>query len=302
MNTASGGRSGAINPVSVVVVGLGLMGGQIAAHLAGAGHAVLGVDPQPEARAVAQTRGVAAVATLAQLPRRADVVLSSLPSAEALAEALAALPAGVAPGAVWVESSTLSLADKLQARAQLARHGLSMLDAPLSGTGDQAARRDLCVYASGDEPDWRRVEPLLHAFAQRPRYVGIFGNGTRLKFVANLLVAIHNVASAEAMALADAAGLDAGLVIDSIAEGAGQSRIFELRAPLMALRRYLPATMKLDLWRKDMALIGAFARELGVVTPTFDACAPVYDAATRAYPLADTAAVFETLRAAQAAA
>ncbi len=113
-----------------------------------------------------------------------------------------------------------------------------------------------------------------------------------MKFVANLLVAVHNVASAEAMALGIKAGLDPDTIVKVIASGAGNSRVFELRAPLMAKGAYQPATMKIDIWQKDMAIIAAFAKALGVPTPTFAATAPIYDAAqAEGWGEDDTAAV-----------
>jgi L-threonate 2-dehydrogenase len=116
-------------------------------------------------------------------------------------------------------------------------------------------------------------------FARASHYLGAFGNGSRMKFVANLLVAIHNVASAEAMVLGIKAGLDPEAVVKVIADGAGTSRVFELRAPMMARGDYQPPSMKIDLWQKDMAVIGDFARSLGVATPLFAASAPIYNAA-----------------------
>ena len=113
-----------------------------------------------------------------------------------------------------------------------------------------------------------------------------------MKFVANLLVAVHNVASAEAMVLGLKSGLDPATIVKVIGSGAGNSRIFELRAPLMAKDEYQPATMKIDVWQKDMSIIAAFAKALGVETPTFTATGPVYDAAQAAGLGADdTAAV-----------
>jgi 3-hydroxyisobutyrate dehydrogenase-like beta-hydroxyacid dehydrogenase len=118
-----------------------------------------------------------------------------------------------------------------------------------------------------------------------------------MKFLANLLVAVHNVASAEAMVLGAKAGLDPNSIVKVIASGAGNSRVFELRAPLMAKGDYAP-TMKIDIWQKDMAIIADFARSLGVPVPTFAASAPVYDAAQAAgFGSEDTAAVAKVLAA-----
>ena len=101
--------------------------------------------------------------------------------------------------------------------------------------------------------------------------VGAFGNGSRMKYVANLLVAIHNVASAEAMVLGMKSGLPPQLIFDLIKTGAGNSRIFELRAPMMVKNDYDTATMKISVWQKDMDVIGGFARDIAVPTPMFDA-------------------------------
>jgi 3-hydroxyisobutyrate dehydrogenase-like beta-hydroxyacid dehydrogenase len=100
-----------------------------------------------------------------------------------------------------------------------------------------------------------------------------------MKFVANLLVAIHNVATAEAIVLGMKAGLAADDIVKVIASGAGNSRVFELRAPLMAKGVYEPPTMKIDVWQKDMAVIGDFAKRLGVAAPLFAATVPIYNAA-----------------------
>jgi L-threonate 2-dehydrogenase len=117
-----------------------------------------------------------------------------------------------------------------------------------------------------------------------------------MKFVANLLVAIHNVATAEAMMLARSAGLDLAQVVELVAAGAGGSRMFQMRAPMMVADRYEPATMRISTWQKDMDIIGKFAAGLGVPTPLFTATAPIYDEGMRRGlgPL-DTAAVFKIL-------
>ncbi|HXH24889.1 MAG TPA: NAD-binding protein [Vicinamibacterales bacterium] len=136
----------------------------------------------------------------------------------------------------------------------------------------------------------------MRGFARAHYFVGPFGAASRMKFVANLLVAIHNVAAAEALVLARKAGLDPRLVLKAIRDGAGSSRMFELRGPMMAARRYRPPAMKLDVWRKDMAIIEAFARELGAATPLFSACVPVYAAAVEmGFRQEDTAAVHAVL-------
>jgi L-threonate 2-dehydrogenase len=117
-----------------------------------------------------------------------------------------------------------------------------------------------------------------------------------MKYIANHLVAIHNVASAEAMILAEKAGLDLDVVTKCIGDGAGASRMFQMRAPLMTHGNYKPATMKMSIWKKDMETIGAFAKSLGVATPIFDATKPIYDKGlAEGRDDEDTAAVFSVM-------
>ena len=118
-----------------------------------------------------------------------------------------------------------------------------------------------------------------------------------MKFVANHLVAIHNVATAEAMVLAERAGLDPRTVVDMVGPGAGGSRMFQMRAPMMVEGVYEPATMKVSIWKKDMAIIAEFADEVGCATPLFTLTQPVYtEAMAMGLGDQDTAAVFEVLK------
>jgi 3-hydroxyisobutyrate dehydrogenase-like beta-hydroxyacid dehydrogenase len=117
-----------------------------------------------------------------------------------------------------------------------------------------------------------------------------------MKFVANLLVAIHNVASAEAMVLGIKAGLDPQQIHDLVTAGAGNSRVFELRAPMMVAGSYDDATMKIDVWQKDMAIITGFATSLGAPTPLLNATMPIYASAmATGHAQHDTAAVCAVL-------
>ena len=138
---------------------------------------------------------------------------------------------------------------------------------------------------------------LFADFAKQSADLGKYGNGSRMKFVANHLVAIHNVATAEAMILAERAGLDPKLVVEMVGPGAGGSRMFQMRAPMMVDGKYEPATMKVSTWKKDMAIIAEFAGDVGVETPLFTLTQPVYSQAmTMGLGDQDTASVFEVLK------
>ncbi len=165
-------------------------------------------------------------------------IITSLPKPEALAATAAAIAKAGLPRRVIVEASTFTIEDKAKAQAVLHKAGHLLLDCPMSGTGAQAKVKDLVVYASGGSAEIKRLRPMFAGFTAAACYdVGEFGNGSRMKYVANLLVAIHNVASAEAMVLGMKAGLPPQLIFDLIKTGAGNSRIFELRAPMMVKDR-----------------------------------------------------------------
>jgi 3-hydroxyisobutyrate dehydrogenase-like beta-hydroxyacid dehydrogenase len=199
-------------------------------------------------------------------------------------------------GLVVIETSTLPLETKQAARAVLARAGATLLDCPLSGTGAQARAKDLVVYASGPRAAYDACKEVFRGFARAHYYVGGFGAGSKMKYVANLLVAIHNVAAAEAFTLARKAGLDPGLVLKVIGDGAGASRMFQVRGPMMVAEDYSDATMKVEVWQKDMRIIGEYAARLGCPTPLFAASAPLYTAAMASgHAQHDTAAVCAVL-------
>ncbi len=283
---------------AVGIVGLGIMGGAIARNLHARGWRVFGFDTDKARCAELRAAGIEIVASAQDAAAQAPVVLVSLPRPDALMLTANAIAAAKLPRRIVVELGTFSLDDKYAAETVLRAAGHVLLDCPISGTGAQAKTRDLSIYASGDAKSIDAARPLLLDFARAVSNLGAFGNGTKMKFVANLLVAIHNVASAEAFALGMKAGLDPAQILELVKSGAGNSRVFELRGPMMAEGRYDDATMKISVWQKDMAIIREFARTIGCKVPLLEATAPVYDAAlARGLGQQDTAAVSVVLEA-----
>lgn len=280
----------------VGIVGLGIMGGAFARNLLEAGWRVVGYDiDQARCRAMARA-GVEVAPDVKALATEVETIITSLPKPAALATTVKAIVAACVRPRIIVEASTFALEDKLEAERALRKAGHVMLDCPVSGTGAQARAKDLVIYASGERKAIRRLRPLFAAFAREAHDLGAFGNGSRMKYIANLLVAINNVASAEAMVLGLKAGLDARTVFEMVRSGAANSRVFELRAPMMVKDRYDDATMKISVWQKDMTVIGEFARALCCPTPMFDATVPIYEKAMRSgHAEHDTAAVCAVL-------
>jgi putative dehydrogenase len=280
----------------VGVVGLGIMGSAISANLVRAGFPVGGYDVLARRRTEARISGVVPARSVRDLARRAPIVIASLPSAQALLDVSAELAAIGNAGQVVIETSTLPIAVKEGARKLLARRGVTLLDCPLSGTGAQAKTKDLAVYASGPRAAYRRCVPVFEGFARAHYFLGAFGTGSKMKFLANLLVAIHNVSTAEAMVLGMKAGLDPDTMVKVLGDGAGSSRMLQVRGPMMARGDYSAAAMKVGVWQKDMRIIGEFARDLDCPTPLFAATTPIYNAAmAQGFAEADTASVCAVL-------
>jgi L-threonate 2-dehydrogenase len=261
---------------TVGVIGLGIMGGAFAKNLVKAGWHVVGYDTNAARRREAKRAGAEIAQNAVELAAAVPTILTSLPKPEALADTVRKIAGAELKRKLLVEMSTFKISDKEKAAAVLRKAGHQMIDCPVSGTGAQAKNRDLVFYASGDPKLIVKIRPLLSAFGRGVFNVGPFGNGSRMKYVANLLVAINNVASAEAMVLGMKAGLDPRMIVDLITAGAGNSRVFELRAPMMAKGRYDDVTMKISVWDKDMQVIGDYARRIRVPTPIFDATKGIY--------------------------
>ena len=282
---------------TVGIVGLGIMGGAIARNLIDREWRVIGFDIDAARRAELALANVTIAGDVCQVVRDAPIIMTSLPDPAAVEDVAQTIANSGQSPRIVVELSTLSIADKLGFEAILKKAGHIALDCPLSGTGAQAKVRDLVVYASGDSNAIAHCMNLFSDFAKQSADLGRFGDGSRMKFIANHLVAIHNVAAAEAMILAQRAGLDPKLVVDMVGPGAGGSRMFQMRAPMMVEGVYEPATMKVATWKKDMAIIAEFANDVGCATPLFTLTQSVYtEAMAMGLGDQDTAAVFEVLK------
>ena len=281
-------------------VGLGIMGGAFARHLLAAGFKVIGYDVSPAAGRALSRLGGQAARSCAEVAAMTRILITSLPSPAAMEEAYfgkQGIAAGARPGTIVIEASTMTLELKEGLRRRLARRGVHLLDCPISGTGAQAAARDIAIYASGNRRAFNRCRRVFDGFARSTYYCGKFGVGSKLKFVANLLVTIHNLSTAEAMVVGEKAGIDLELLYRVIADGAGSSRMFQVRGMMMVRGHYLPPHMKSKIYQKDIDIIRSFVRRLRCPTPLFDGSIPYYTAALRqGWSLHDTAAIHSVLR------
>jgi putative dehydrogenase len=281
---------------TVGVFGLGIMGGAMAMNLVKNGFAVRGYDPSVPARTRLADHGGIACDSIDAVVDGASVLITSLATVDVFREVVTTLASSPIAGKRLVEVSTLPISAKTWARQVLEASGAVMLDCPVSGTGAQAAQQDLVVFASGDESAYHDIEPVLAGLSRRHMHLGAFGNGSRMKFIANLLVAIHNVSAAEAFTLAGKAGMDLQVVFDALYDSAGTSRMFQVRGPMMVAGAYSPATARVSAFMKDLTVISDFAADQDCPTPLFSTARQLYLAANgTALADEDTAGVCSVL-------
>src|SRR6266704_4812409 len=270
-----------VGPVGIV--GLGLLGSAVAGRLRAAGRDVVGHDVVPERNRALVAIGGRAVASAAAVAEAADPVCVVLPSLAAVEEVVlgAGGLAATARGRTVVQMSTISPALTERLARECAARGVAFLDCPISGTSGMVARGDGIIFAGGERAVYERWRPLLETILPRAVFIGAAGQAMVLKLVANLLVALHSAAAAEALLLARRAGLDLGLVLDVLTKSAATSRMLEVRGPLIA-RDEFPPQMKLDLFMKDLHLIQEAARSVGAPLPLTDVAERLYAAAMEA--------------------
>lgn len=285
------------------VIGLGIMGGAMAEALLAKGYKVTGHDIVPGARRRLARAGGRPLASGAAVARSADIVITSLATAKALDDVTGQIATARSrrrrDGLIVIETSTLPLADKTRAQKRLQSARITALDCPISGTAVRLRERAWTIFGSGPRAAFDRVRPVFDVFSDRVPYCGAFGNGSKMKFAVNHLVAILNVATAESLAFGKKMGLQPRRLLElfggSPIVGTG---VYRLRGAMMARRRYVPATMKVEVWQKDMQVIGDMAKAVDCPTPLFTACAPLYSAAmAQGYAASDTASVHEVLAA-----
>ena len=264
----------------VGVIGLGKMGLPIARNLMEHGFAVIGYRRSGSAE-LAEAGGTVA-ASAAAVAEQADVLLSIVPDTAAVADVVCGdvgTLAGLRPGTVHIEMSTVDVARKSAIRDAVQRRGGDMLDCPISGSPAMVAPRLATTFVSGEQASVDKVRPVLDAISGPWVYTGAFGTGARLKYIANLLLAVHTVAAAEAMELARRSGLDLHLVQRTLDDSIGSSAIWRQRGPLMRDRAWSPAPGPITTLHPILQQIEDCAAETGLAAPVFASAKAVFDKA-----------------------
>lgn len=283
--------------LKVGIIGLGIMGSAMAKNLINADFDVYGFDPVSKAQKNFKAAGGIVCKSTLEVAMNVDLMISSLPNPTALMNAALEISSSGKKGLIIAETSTLDLTDKKQARDILAQHKIILLDCPLSGTGAQAKTKDVSIYSSGPASAVKKMTHIFEGFSKANYYLGTFGNGMKMKLMANLLVAIHNVSTAEALLFGKNSGIDPKLAVRVLADGAGGSRMLQVRGPLMTNQGWKEPTMKVSVWQKDMKLIHDALAFSKTPAPLFAATQSIYNAAMASgHAEHDTAAVYEVLK------
>jgi putative dehydrogenase len=280
----------------VGIIGLGIMGSAYARNLSKGGFEIVGCEIDDAKFNALEGVRLSRAATPADVAARVDRIITSLPNAKAFATVMGEL--GQASRQVVVaDTCTLTVSEKEVGRSLLEKAGGILLDCPVGGTGAQAAKGDLVIFGSGDEPAFARIRPVFEKMARVVHYLGPFGAGSTMKFIHNLLVAIHNCSAGEAFTLGMKAGIDPQVVYDVISSSAGTSRMFEVRGPMMVSGDYdtnISSTLETIL--KDIACISQHARDLACPTPLFSLAGEIHRAAAaQGFAMSDPAVVCKTI-------
>ena len=280
---------------TVGFIGLGHMGGNMAARLLAAGHEVYGEERHREHARQLEQAGLRWRDTPREVAAAAEIVVTSLPDDAAL-EAAASGPdgilAGFAAGKVWVDVSTVSPRTSRALAERVRATGAAMLDAPVSGSVPQVQAGTLTIMVGGDEHAYRRVEPVLRELGT-PTRIGANGQGLALKLAINISLAVQMLAFGEGLLLAARDGVDPKLAIEVMKESPIGSP--KARAPLV-LDLPEEAWFDVALMHKDIALALAMARELDIRLPSGEVADQVLTHAEQlGYGQRDIAALYEVL-------
>jgi 3-hydroxyisobutyrate dehydrogenase/putative dehydrogenase len=283
-------------------LGLGAMGGPMAACLARSGHQVHGYDVVPDRAAALAADGVRPATSLAGAVAGADLTAIMVATPDQLEQVLfgphgaaAALPTG----SIVLIMATVGPAAVTSAASRLAGQGSTVLDAPVSGGVTRAAAGDLLIMVSGPAGAVHRAQPVLDSLARAAPVVGpAAGDGQRMKLVNQLLCGVHIAVAAEALAFAEALGLRPADCWQVLRDGAAASFMFEDRGARMVSGQFGDVRSALDIFVKDMGLVGAAADDAGAATPLARAAARLYDRGhEEGLGRLDDSALIEVLRA-----
>ena len=272
------------------------MGLPMSTNMIKGGFEIVGTARTAKSRDALVAVGGTAVVGATEVAKRCRYIILALSSISVFHEICAELADVCEKGTIILETGTFPLVEKLKAKELLESRGIILLDAPLSGTGEQAKHKDVVTFGSGDETAYKEFVLPIMGYGKSQYYLGEFGNGMKMKYIANQLVAIHNVAAAEAVLFAKKMGMDIHQMVKVIGEGAGDSRMLQVRGPVMADRTWADSQITNKVFHKDITIIDEALFDAGCPSPLFMATKAIYTAAIASgHAEHDTASVYAVL-------
>ena len=287
---------------TIAFLGLGNMGGPMAANLISAGHAVRGFDPVPAAAAAAAANGANVFDSTVDAVTEADVVITMLPNGDIVKRCYAEVLPAARAGALFIDSSTISVSDAREVHAQAESHGISQLDAPVSGGVKGAAAGTLAFMVGGDESAVQRARPVLEPMAGKIIHCGAAGAGQAAKVCNNMVLAVHQIAIGEAFVLAEKLGLTAQSLFDVITGATGNCWAVHTNCPVPGPVPTSPANNDFKpgfataLMNKDLGLAMDAVTSTGSAAPLGSHAAEIYAKFAADHADRDFSAVIEILR------
>jgi 3-hydroxyisobutyrate dehydrogenase-like beta-hydroxyacid dehydrogenase len=268
-------------------VGLGAMGSGIAQRIIDAGHTVIGWNRTKSKAQELLDAGMGWADTPREVAAQCDVVFTMLTNTAAIqanAHGEDGLIAGLRPGTVWADLSTIAPDASVALAEEVAKTGAYYLDTPVSGSPATLAAGQMSVMVGGDRAAFDHVEQLLHAIGPKVTYIGTNGHAILTKVAINLTLVVSVTAFAEAVALVEKAGVDRAAVVDAALKSVVASPVIGYRAPLLVEDDEVYADVELQ--QKDLVLAQELGRRLGAMVPTCSAASEMLSAA-RSSDLAD---------------
>ncbi|HTM86398.1 MAG TPA: 3-hydroxyisobutyrate dehydrogenase [Mycobacterium sp.] len=286
----------------IAFLGLGHMGGPMSANLIAGGHTVHGYDPLPAAAAAAADHGAAVFDSAADAVAEADVVITMLPSGAVVKRCYAEILPVASQGTLFIDSSTISVDDAREVHALAGSHGFDQVDAPVSGGVPGAAAGTLAFMIGGPESAAQRARPVLEPMAGKIIHCGPAGTGQAAKICNNMVLAVEQIAVAEAFVLAEKLGLSAQSLFEVITGATGNCWAVHTNCPVPGPVPTSPANNEFRagfataLMNKDLGLAMAAVDSTGSTAPLGSHAAEIYVALAAERPEADFSVVIETLR------
>jgi 3-hydroxyisobutyrate dehydrogenase len=287
---------------TIAFLGLGHMGGPMAANLLAAGHTVRGFDPVPAAKEVAANKGAQIFETGAQAAEEADVVITSLPNGDIVKACYAEVVPAARQGTLFIDTSTISVDDAREIHAQAVERGHAQLDAPVSGGVKGATAGTLAFMVGGEDEAVERARPVLEPLAGKIIHCGASGTGQAAKLCNNMVLAVQQIAVGEAFVLAERLGLSAQALFDVITGATGNCWAVHTNCPVPGPVPTSPANNDFKpgfataLMNKDIGLAMDAVKSTGLSAPLGSHAAEIYAKFAADHADKDFSAVIEMIR------